>query len=166
MAYTLGIRSLNPGHSRRADIPGHHTLAEHPTLAAVLRWATVFAMASVGAEAARNFLAKLLDITLHNEPGSDDLTRGESVFSVQTADSFFERQPVSGEWIRGLLPGWHDFVHYLRSLFPFTYWIGRYNLQWLLGDVVAGGSLSYFLNHIINALVKTSRSALLPCPKG
>lgn len=85
-----------------------------------------------------HFLAKILGIKLNNDVNAEDLTRGESVFSVQTADSFIEREPTSGEWIQDLIPGWHDFVTYTRSLFPFTYWIGRYNLQWFIGDLVAG----------------------------
>ena len=85
-----------------------------------------------------HFLAKILGIKLDNGVGSDGLTRGESVFSVQTADSFVEHQPTSGEWIKDLIPNRHDLIEYTRSLFPFTYWIGRYNLQWFLGDLVAG----------------------------
>jgi solute carrier family 26 (sodium-independent sulfate anion transporter), member 11 len=87
-----------------------------------------------------HFLAKVLGIKLNE---LDDLTRGESVFSVQTVDSFIEREPTSGEWIRDRLPSAHDLVEYTRSLFPFTYWIGRYNLQWFLGDLVAGNSSPY-----------------------
>lgn len=28
--------------------------------------------------------------------------------------------------------------HYLVRLFPFTNWIGNYNLTWFLGDLIAG----------------------------
>jgi solute carrier family 26 (sodium-independent sulfate anion transporter), member 11 len=86
-----------------------------------------------------HFLARALGIKLNNgdEP-PDDLTRGESVFSVQTADSFIESPPTSAEWVQDVLPSGHELLEYARSLFPFTYWIGRYNVQWLLGDVVAG----------------------------
>jgi solute carrier family 26 (sodium-independent sulfate anion transporter), member 11 len=87
-----------------------------------------------------HFLAKILGIKLDNGVGSEDLTRGESAFSVQTIDSYMEPEPTSSEWIRGIIPNGHDLVAYARSLFPFTYWIGRYNLQWLLGDLVAGKS--------------------------
>jgi solute carrier family 26 (sodium-independent sulfate anion transporter), member 11 len=96
-------------------------------------------MASAGVKTG-HFLAKVLGIKLNNDLNSDDLARGESVLSAQTADSFIEREPTSGEWIRHLIPGRHDLVGYARSLFPFTYWIGQYNLQWLLGDLVAGNS--------------------------
>jgi sodium-independent sulfate anion transporter 11 len=93
-----------------------------------------------------HFLAKVLGIKLNNleDVGDEKLTRGESVFSVQTAESFIERQPTSAEWVRDVLPDRHDLLVYTRSLFPFTYWIGRYNLQWLLGDLVAGMSIPKF----------------------
>jgi sodium-independent sulfate anion transporter 11 len=91
-----------------------------------------------------HFLAKVLGINLdYHDDHPDDLTRGESVFSVQTADSFIERPPTSGEWIQDLIPNRHELLEYTRSLFPFTYWIGRYNVQWFLGDLVAG---QYFLS--------------------
>lgn len=84
-------------------------------------------------------LAKVLGIKLqYRDEIHEDLTRGESIFSVQTADDFVEEQPTSAEWVREIIPSGHDLAVYARSLFPFTYWIGRYNLQWLLGDMVAG----------------------------
>ncbi|TVY37426.1 Sulfate permease [Lachnellula occidentalis] len=68
----------------------------------------------------------------------DEIRRGESVFSSQTADTYVEEEPRSAEWIADVLPNGHDLATYARSLFPFTHWIGRYNLQWLAGDLVAG----------------------------
>lgn len=87
-----------------------------------------------------HFLAKALGIKLdyRHQGNTERTTRGESVFSVQTADSFVEQDPTTVEWIRETIPGRHDFVQYCRSLFPFTHWIGRYNLQWFWGDLVAG----------------------------
>ena len=85
-------------------------------------------------------LAKILRIKLdyRNELGQDDLTRGESVYSVSSADSYVEQEPTSWEWIRDLVPSSRDLLRYLHSLFPFTHWITRYNSQWLFGDLVAG----------------------------
>jgi sodium-independent sulfate anion transporter 11 len=86
-----------------------------------------------------HILAKALGIKLqYRKEIPDDLSRGESVFSIQTADTFVEDQPTSAEWVREALPSGHDIVHYFRSLFPFLSWIDRYNLQWLFGDLVAG----------------------------
>jgi sodium-independent sulfate anion transporter 11 len=85
-------------------------------------------------------LAKILGIDLHyrNETGSDRITRGESVFSIDSADTYVEQEPTSLEWLHEVLPNGRDIAHYFHSLFPFLHWITRYNLQWLIGDLVAG----------------------------
>ncbi|KAJ5219317.1 uncharacterized protein N7498_001416 [Penicillium cinerascens] len=71
---------------------------------------------------------------------ADPVTRGESAFSVGTVDtySYNEPEPTSIEWIRETAPSGRQLINYLISLFPFLNWIGRYNLQWLFGDLVAG----------------------------
>jgi sodium-independent sulfate anion transporter 11 len=84
-------------------------------------------------------LAKGLGIKLNYRNELDEeIRRGESVFSTQTADTYVEEEPTSAEWVREVIPSGHDLAVYARSLFPFTHWIGRYNLQWLAGDLVAG----------------------------
>ncbi|KAM3067675.1 hypothetical protein ACMFMG_000011 [Clarireedia jacksonii] len=85
-------------------------------------------------------LAKVLGIKLNyrDELNSQEILRGESIFSIQTADTFVEEEPRSSEWIKDTLPDRHELVAYCRSLFPFLNWIGCYNLQWLFGDLVAG----------------------------
>ena len=85
-------------------------------------------------------LAKALGIKLNyrDELNNQEILRGESVFSIQTADTFVEEEPRSIEWIQDTLPGPQELVAYCRSLFPFLSWIGSYNLQWLFGDLVAG----------------------------
>jgi sodium-independent sulfate anion transporter 11 len=85
-------------------------------------------------------LAKVLGIKLHyrNETGSDRITRGESVFSVPSADSYVEQEPTSLEWVQSIIPTGHDVQQYFIRLFPFLQWITRYNSQWLIGDLVAG----------------------------
>ena len=87
-----------------------------------------------------HFLAKVLGIKLDDpaEYHSDAITRGESVFSTKTTDTFVEEEPRTWDWIREKVPSWRQAGPYARSLFPFTYWIGRYNVQWLIGDLVAG----------------------------
>lgn len=71
---------------------------------------------------------------------SDPVTRGESAFSVGTVDtySYNEPEPTSIEWIREVTPSFREFTQYLINLFPFLRWIGRYNMQWFMGDLVAG----------------------------
>ncbi|KAF2234963.1 putative sulfate transporter [Viridothelium virens] len=88
-------------------------------------------------------LARILGIKLdyRNEMGRDNdsrVTQGESVFSVESADDYVEQEPTVAEWFRDHLPSGQQFLQYCRSLFPFTTWIHRYNLQWLIGDLIAG----------------------------
>jgi len=85
-------------------------------------------------------LAKVLGIKLdyRQEMQAEKITRGESVFSVSSADTFVEAEPTVWEWFRDVTPTKSGMVTYGRNLFPFTRWIGRYNLQWLYGDLVAG----------------------------
>ena len=91
-------------------------------------------------------LAKALGIKLHyRDPTNQEavLSRGESVFSVSSADQYIEKEPTVAEWFRDIIPSGPQFLHYLYSLFPFTHWIGRYNVQWLFGDLVAGMNLRF-----------------------
>ena len=85
-------------------------------------------------------LAKVLGINLHyrNETGSDLVTRGESVFSIDSADTYVEQEPTAREWLHEVIPNGRDLADYFISLFPFVNWITRYNLQWLVGDLIAG----------------------------
>ena len=89
-------------------------------------------------------LAKILGIKLdYRTPHSDlAVSRGESVFSVDSADTYVEEEPTVAEWIRGGVPTTDNVLRYVHSLFPFTHWIGRYNAQWLVGDLIAGKHLS------------------------
>jgi len=85
-------------------------------------------------------LAKVLGIDLHyrHETGSERVTRGESVFSVGSADTYVEQEPSTSEWFREVIPSGQDIANYFVNLFPFLKWATRYNLQWLIGDLVAG----------------------------
>ena len=84
-------------------------------------------------------LAKVFGIKLYyrNEL-NDEIRRGESVFSTATADAYVEEEPRNIEWIQEVAPSGHDLLEYGKSLFPFAHWITRYNVQWLIGDLVAG----------------------------
>lgn len=77
-------------------------------------------------------LAKVLQInrTYRNPTGVDDkVTRGESTFSVSTADTYVEEESITAEWVREVISSPRDLLRYLNHLFSFTHWIGRYNLQ-------------------------------------
>lgn len=82
-------------------------------------------------------LAKVLGIKL-DDHNPELVTRGESVFSVSSADIYVEEEPTVGEWVREHAPTRNKIIQYFLSLFPFLQWITHYNLQWLLGDLVAG----------------------------
>lgn len=85
-------------------------------------------------------LAKVLGIKLdyRHELGREDISRGESVFSVSSADTYVEEEPTVAEWFREIWPTRQGWLRYLISLFPFVKWLPFYNLQWLAGDLVAG----------------------------
>lgn len=84
-------------------------------------------------------LAKVLGIKLNYRNELDEqLRRGESVFSHRSADLYVEEEPTSLGWILDTVPTGQQLIDWFISLFPFTTWIGRYNLQWFVGDLVAG----------------------------
>lgn len=87
-------------------------------------------------------LAKVLGIKLQyrNPTGQPDISRGESIYSASTADTFVEQEPTTREWLGEVLPSGRTFVNWVYHLFPFVHWIDRYNVQWLTGDLVAGQS--------------------------
>jgi sodium-independent sulfate anion transporter 11 len=86
---------------------------------------------------AGHLVAKALGIKLQDkEPYRGELeTPGASVLSSQT---FVEEPPSLLDVFDDLIPSGHQIQQYLLSLFPFLSWIGHYNLQWLIGDLVAG----------------------------
>ncbi|KAG9238342.1 putative sulfate permease 2 [Amylocarpus encephaloides] len=84
-------------------------------------------------------LAKALGIDLnYRNELNEEIRRGESVYSSQTAGAYVEEEPRSSEWVQGIIPSGSELATYFSSLFPFLHWIGAYNLQWLAGDLVAG----------------------------
>jgi sodium-independent sulfate anion transporter 11 len=84
-------------------------------------------------------LAKGLGIKLnYRNPTNEKLTRGESTFSVGSADSYIEDEPRVADWFKSVIPGRKAVVQYFIDLFPFLKWITRYNAQWFMGDLVAG----------------------------
>jgi solute carrier family 26 (sodium-independent sulfate anion transporter), member 11 len=86
-------------------------------------------------------LAKVLGIKL-DEPETERINSGGSVLSGRTADPFFEEQPTVKEVLVSIVPTKKDVFDYILSLFPFLSWITFYNVQWLIGDLVAGESLA------------------------
>lgn len=89
-----------------------------------------------------HFLAKILGIDLHDfhRLATDEVvTRGESINSMDSGETFVEEPPTTAEWIKStVLPTGDGMLRYTKSLFPFISWIFSYNPSWLVGDLVAG----------------------------
>jgi solute carrier family 26 (sodium-independent sulfate anion transporter), member 11 len=85
-------------------------------------------------------LAKGLGIKLNyrNPTNADNVTRGESTYSIEDTDPYVEPEPHIGEWVKENIPTGRDVGQYFYGLFPFLHWITKYNLQWLIGDLIAG----------------------------
>jgi hypothetical protein len=76
-------------------------------------------------------LTKLLRIDLAPTPAP--LVRDE-----MRTYGYCEHDPTVGDWFRGHMPTTPQVRRYVRNLFPFIHWIQYYNVQWLIGDLVAG----------------------------
>jgi sodium-independent sulfate anion transporter 11 len=91
-----------------------------------------------------HYVAKGLGIKLpYRDPlgaTAEPVTRGESTISMGTVDtySYNEPEPTSIEWLCEITPTGGQLGRYFISLFPFLTWIGNYNVQWLMGDLIAG----------------------------
>jgi sodium-independent sulfate anion transporter 11 len=51
-----------------------------------------------------------------------------------------EADPTVREWLSDGIPSGQQVGQYFVRLLPFTKWIQHYNIQWFLGDLVAGKS--------------------------
>jgi sodium-independent sulfate anion transporter 11 len=70
--------------------------------------------------------------------GIDASRPEEPIPSIANADPYAETDPTVGEWAREHTPTLRDAGRYVYNLFPFISWIGKYNLTWFLGDMIAG----------------------------
>lgn len=122
------------------DIPFQPSNLQLAFVERLLEWRWIAMAPDSVATRAGHGLAKVLGIKLHyrNPQGLDDLSRGESVYSVSSADTYVEHEPSTGEWLRSVVPSGRGLLLWAYNLFPFVHWIGRYNLQWMYGDLVAG----------------------------
>ncbi|QUC18323.1 uncharacterized protein UV8b_02564 [Ustilaginoidea virens] len=85
---------------------------------------------------------KLLGVKLKDavQDGANAAHSGDSILPVHIGDEgVADGHPAASERLRDRIPARQKAADaYVKSLFPFLGWIGRYNLQWLAGDVVAG----------------------------
>ncbi|KAJ5348826.1 uncharacterized protein MYU51_007089 [Penicillium brevicompactum] len=78
-------------------------------------------------------IAKVLRIDLAPVPPGDETDQND-----ETIYSYFEHEPTAADWFRGHTPTVPQVRRYVWNIFPFLHWIGHYNVQWLIGDLVAG----------------------------
>jgi sodium-independent sulfate anion transporter 11 len=57
---------------------------------------------------------------------------------ASSLDVYVEEDPTVKEFIQDLVPTTDDIVQHVFTVFPAFTWIRKYNLQWLIGDVIAG----------------------------
>lgn len=72
--------------------------------------------------------------------GADHTEPEEKAPSITNADLYIEEEPTVGEFLREITPSVHAIGEYFYNLFPFLSWVGKYNLIWFVGDMVAGKS--------------------------
>ena len=70
--------------------------------------------------------------------GHEGVTRGESVFSIDSADSYVEHEPTIFDWFREVTPTRAGVRQYFTDLLPFIQWMPFYNWTWATGDLIAG----------------------------
>jgi sodium-independent sulfate anion transporter 11 len=72
--------------------------------------------------------------------------------------TYHEDDPSVAEWFRGLVPSSAGVAEYVSELFPSAQWVRRYNVHWLMGDVIAGMSK---LEMLIQELANIMKASLL-----
>ena len=70
--------------------------------------------------------------------GIDAKRPEEHVPVIPNTEPFVEEEPSVTEWLREIAPTPQGVGRYVANLFPFLSWIGKYNLTWFSGDLVAG----------------------------
>lgn len=73
-----------------------------------------------------------------SELPEETITPLEQIARETIGDAYIEEDPSVAEWFRGLVPSSQGAAEYVRELFPSARWVRRYNVQWLIGDAIAG----------------------------
>lgn len=118
---------------------------------------------------AGSFAAKVLGIDLDASTRHQTQELDEHlVRSISPHEPYYEEDPTVKEWLLEHVPTKDGSVRYVKSLFPFTKWIFRYNTRWLVSDVIAGKNvqprtmLSLFHSSTDNSQVLRSGSSSFP----
>lgn len=84
--------------------------------------------------------AKLLGIELIP---SDPTPTSHKRDAYEHVDYYLEPEPTLGDWVREHTPSGRAVRHYFYHMFPFWQWIWSYNMQWFIGDMIAGKCSSW-----------------------
>ncbi|GME58406.1 sulfate anion transporter [Neofusicoccum parvum] len=96
-------------------------------------------MASRGKDFGR-ILAKPLGINVDYRQEPD---RHEYASMPSDVEPYFEEEPTAKEFLLQFTPTRAGAARYIKTLFPFWNWIFHYNLQWLIGDIIAGVTVGF-----------------------
>ncbi|KAF6832248.1 sulfate permease 2 [Colletotrichum musicola] len=91
---------------------------------------------------AGSLAAKVLGIDLEaSTRHQTQQLHGHLARSIYPHEPYYEEDPTVKEWLMEHVPTKDGSVRYVKSLFPFTKWIFRYNTRWLVSDAIAGITL-------------------------
>ncbi|GKT85703.1 LOW QUALITY PROTEIN: sulfate permease 2 [Colletotrichum tofieldiae] len=83
-------------------------------------------------------LAKILGIDLKASTRHQTQELHEHIAeTISPHEPYYEEDPTVKEWLLEHVPTKSGSARYVRSLFPFTTWILRYNTRWLVSDAIA-----------------------------
>lgn len=113
-------------------------------------------MSQPGKNSAKTALEKFI--------GADHTEPEEKAPSITNADLYIEEEPTVGEFLREITPSARAVGEYFYNLFPFLSWVGKYNLIWFIGDLVAGKSTprcGFILGETLFADINSPQVSLL-----
>ncbi|KAJ5099023.1 sulfate transporter [Penicillium argentinense] len=70
--------------------------------------------------------------------GIEDQEKSYYVAGGNGLHAYVDPDPTTGEWVRAHTPTGKQVARYFYNIFPFLHWIGYYNVQWFIGDLIAG----------------------------
>ncbi|KAJ1949805.1 hypothetical protein EC988_004621, partial [Linderina pennispora] len=66
----------------------------------------------------------------------------DTITTFATEMGYLEPRASTKEWLKDILPARSEVVEYAKTTFPVLTWFYRYNWQWLIGDLIAGLTVS------------------------
>ena len=85
----------------------------------------------------KRVISKLPVIGQRQEDAARRIARDEWFASLND-ESYLEKEPTVGGYFKSVTPSRLDVLNYISDTFPCSKWLFNYNLQWFLGDLVAG----------------------------